>query len=181
MRVAYLVVPLILAGGMVAAAEMPLPDSILPPGMRSMSVTLVREQPTKKTSQTLRPIVVQEAVSPAKARRLAQTLWPELSQAELDRVTARAQAIGPTRIRIFCFDEVKCGDLASSLENAFESAHWTVEVKFTPSMIPDGMQASPKALDALSTIDPGFSLTKQDEPEPEESITIGVKPKGRLE
>lgn len=135
----------------------------------------------RSISKTQRPIVVQEAVSPAKAKRLAATLWPELSQREVDDVTAKAKSAGKGSIKIFCIDEVKCGDLASSLENAFESARWTVEVRYTSGMIPPGMMASPAALKLLGTIDPGFGLSQYPDPELTEIITIGEKPRGRLE
>lgn len=120
-------------------------------------------------------------VTPERARRIAATVWPALSQREVDDVTARAKQQGPQAITIYCVDEAKCGDLVSSLENAFESAHWTVATRYTSSMIPAGMVASPKALKALSTIDPGYSLSADPEPDKSEDIMIGEKPKGRLE
>lgn len=137
---------------------------------------------TKKPRNSTITIQAPANMTPARAKRTAATVWPELTQIEVDDVTARAKAIGKETLRIFCFDEVKCGDLTSSLENAFESAHWTVVVKYiNTGMIPEGMEASPKALKALATIDPGFSRMKMEDPEPGETITIGAKPQGRLE
>lgn len=51
MRFAYFVIPLVLAASMVAAAEMPVPNSILPPGMRSISITLTRDRPRREESK----------------------------------------------------------------------------------------------------------------------------------
>jgi hypothetical protein len=124
-------------------------------------------------------------VNAAKAKRQAVTIWPALSQREVNDVTARAkQLAGGTaatgeakpKLNIFCYDETKCGDLASSLENAFESARWTVNVRYTASMIPPGLQASPKVIKTLATIDPHFGLGEDPEPEAIESITIGERP-----
>lgn len=121
----------------------------------------------------------------AKAKRQAVTIWPALSQREVNDVTVRAgnlaQSVGATgdgkpKLNIFCYDEAKCGALASSLENAFESARWNVVVRYTAAMIPPGMQASPKVIKALATIDPHFGLGEDPEPEAIESITIGERP-----
>ena len=59
--------------------------------------------------------------SPAKAQRLAKTVWPELSQAEIDALAVKLKD-KPGHVTIFCIDDARCGDLASNLENA-ESAH----------------------------------------------------------
>lgn len=120
-------------------------------------------------------------ITPARAKRLAATVWDALSQAEVDDVTARAKTAGKSSVRIFCFDESKCGDLASSLENAFESAHWQVVVRYTASMVPDGMEASAGVIKTLVAIDPGYGLSAFPDKEPTELITIGEKPQGRLE
>lgn len=120
-------------------------------------------------------------VSVAKARLNARTIWPALSQREVNDITARAKAMGKSSVNIFCYSDEKCGELALGLENAFESARWTVAVRFSPSMIPPGLQASPKVIKTLATIDPGYGLSEDPEPEAIESISIGEKPQGRLE
>lgn len=120
-------------------------------------------------------------VTAAKARLNARTIWPALSQREVDDITARAKAMGKSSVNIFCFNDEKCGELALSLENAFESARWTVAVRFSAQMIAPGLQASPKVIKTLATIDPGFGLSEDPEPEAIESITIGEKLQGRLE
>lgn len=153
MRYLFLVAALLLMAPVASAEKVPLP-------------------PTKKAANI---------VSAAKARLNAKTIWPALSQREVDDITARAKAQGKNSLNIFCYDDAKCGELALGLENAFESAHWTVSVRFTPAMIPPGFQASPKVIKTLATIDPGFGLSEDPEPEAVESISIGEKPQGRLE
>ncbi len=120
-------------------------------------------------------------VNAAKSRLEAKTVWPALSQREVDDITARAKAQGKGAVNIFCYNEAKCADLALAFENAFESARWTVAVRFTSAMIPPGMLASPKVIKTLATIDPGYGLSEDPEPEAVESISIGEKPQGRLE
>lgn len=86
-------------------------------------------------------------VSPAKARLIAATTWPEMEQGEVDALTAAAKPIGGT-VMIFCHEEAKCGDLALNLDNAFESAHWTSSVHMFQNL-PGGMAASSKELAAM--------------------------------
>lgn len=85
--------------------------------------------------------------NPAKARRIAQTTWPEMEQAEVDALTAVAREVGGSVV-IFCHDEAKCGDLALNLDNAFESAHWASRVKIFAN-VPPGVEASTPALAAM--------------------------------
>jgi hypothetical protein len=79
-------------------------------------------------------------VSPAKAQRMARTIWPELSQAEIDDLTTKLKD-KPGEVTIFCLEDSKCGDLALNLENAFESAHWKTTVQNSP-MVPPGIISS---------------------------------------
>lgn len=125
-----------------------------------------------KLSAADRPVVT--VAAQAKAKRAAMTVWPALSQREIDATTARAKGAGAGSVKIFCFDEVKCGDLASSLENAFESARWKVEVRYTAAMIPPGMLASDQVR-GLLVIGPQFGLQADPEPDGSETITIGER------
>lgn len=131
----------------------------------------------------IRSIEVQlQKLTPAQERRKAETTWSELPQKTVDDITAKAKAAGAGTVRIFCFDEAKCGDLASNLENAFESARWKVDVRYTASMIPPGFLASDKVLQLLGSIDKSYGVSRDPEPDTVETITIGEKPaKGRLE
>ena len=102
------------------------------------------------------PHVVQVINSPApvtsqaKAERAARTVWPALPQSEVDALTLALKRTAPTfTVTIFCIEDAKCEDLALSLENAFESAHWQVEVRNSP-MVPAGiLTSSTVLLDAL--------------------------------
>lgn len=71
--------------------------------------------------------------------RLSRDVWPEIAQSEVDRLSNLLDQVpkGARRaVTIFCQDDAKCGDLALNLENAFETARWTVERKTVP--LPDG-------------------------------------------
>lgn len=116
-------------------------------------------------------------VSPAKAARLAKTVWPELEQAKIDALTARLKD-KPGQVTIFCLEDSKCGDLALNLENAFESAHWTTSVLNSP-MIPPGIISSSADLAAVlaETTDLSVKLdTENKNAGPGEYIAIGAKP-----
>lgn len=126
-------------------------------------------------------VVVQTApagsISPAKAARLAKTVWPELSQAQIDDFTARLKKIGPVPVTMFCFDDAKCGDLAGNLENAFETAHWQVLVRPT-TMAPAGIRTSSKELRfaLVSTTDLKVDIDDAPNAGPGEYIVIGARP-----
>ncbi len=63
------------------------------------------------------------------AIRRAERTWPEIAQAEVDKLTEALKAVPEAKRRpvvIFCQNDDRCGDLALNLENALESAHWTV-------------------------------------------------------
>lgn len=111
-----------------------------------------------------------------KADRLAKSIWPALSQSEVDNVTKLAKAQRPGTVKVFCYEETKCDELALSIENAFESAHWKIEVRFVNGgMIPPGFLASKKAIKLLTNIDPAYRLDRYPDDEPTEIITIGEK------
>jgi len=64
--------------------------------------------------------------------RSAQANWGEMQQAEVDKLTSLLKAIDPAQkesVVVFCGDNSTCGDLALDLENAFESAHWTINTE----------------------------------------------------
>lgn len=81
-----------------------------------------------------------------KASLVAKTTWPEMDQANIDKLTAAVKDLpGEHRVTIFCIEESKCGDLALNLDNAFESAHWQSDVQDYP-MIGLGISSSSQAL-----------------------------------
>jgi hypothetical protein len=87
-------------------------------------------------------------VSDQKAAQLAKTVWPEMAQSDIDKLTAAVKDLpGLHRVTIFCVEEGKCGDLALNLDNAFESAHWQSDVVNYP-MIQPGIMTGSKVLQA---------------------------------
>lgn len=61
--------------------------------------------------------------------RMQLRAWPELSQEQVDKLTAALRPM--TRqgsVVVYC-GRPTCHDLAADLENAFESAHWPVDVQ----------------------------------------------------
>lgn len=69
-------------------------------------------------------------VSEALPKSISRDQWPEIDQFTINKLTAALQGVAALSDRfpvvIFCQNEFKCGDLALNIENAFESAHWTV-------------------------------------------------------
>ena len=116
------------------------------------------------------------AISPAKAQRLAKTVWPELTQAEIDALTLKLKD-KPGQVTIFCLEDSKCGDLALNLENAFESAHWTTAVANSP-MVPPGIISSSADLVVMLNAATGLSVKLDRDNKnagPGEYIAIGAR------
>ncbi len=59
---------------------------------------------------------------PAAHVRVSPNTWEELTQAQVDALTALLKKMPPRDVAIFCLRG--CDDLALSFDNAFESAHW---------------------------------------------------------
>lgn len=81
------------------------------------------------TAAVKRAAVKTTGTDSLKARQ--RTVWAALDQSEVDAITAGLKEIpdGMRRpIQIVCGDRGECGELALDLENAFESAKWTVNV-----------------------------------------------------
>jgi hypothetical protein len=117
------------------------------------------------------------AVSPAKAAHLAKTVWPELTQAQVDALTAAVKG-NKGKVTIFCIDDAKCGDIALNLDNAFESAHWESLVRNSP-MVPPGVLTSSKALaDVLNAVEPSLAVRVDSVSNagPGDYIAIGARP-----
>lgn len=135
-------------------------------------------------SQVTKPIQVTHvvtapagAVSPAKAARLAKTVWPELPQGQIDVLTTKLKD-HPGQVTIFCLEDDKCGDLALNLENAFESAHWTTFVKNSP-MVPPGIISSSAELVVMLNASTDLTVTLDRENKntgPGDYIAIGARP-----
>lgn len=116
--------------------------------------------------------------SPAKARLLAATTWPEMEQREVDALTAAAKPTGGT-VMIFCHEEAKCGDLALNLDNAFESAHWASSVHMFANL-PPGMVASSKEMAAMLNAATGGRFDVGVDPDrgiPGDYVAIGARRK----
>lgn len=126
------------------------------------------------------------AISPAKAARLAKTVWPELTQAEVDGLTVKLKD-KPGEVTIFCLDDAKCGDLVLSLDNAFESAHWKTTLA-NSQMVPPGVISSSadpgvisSSADLVLVLNSSTGLTVKLDREnknagPGEYIAIGARP-----
>ena len=93
---------------------------------------------------------VAKPISPAKAAHAAKTVWPEMAQTDIDKLTTALNAMqGVHRVTIYCVEDAKCGDVALNLENAFESAHWQTDVIDYPMIQPGVMTGSKDLLAAL--------------------------------
>lgn len=121
-------------------------------------------------------------VSPAKAKLMAERVWPEMKQAEVDALTVRLGLIGRDKpVTIYCINE-RCEDLALNLDNAFESAHWKSEV-LNGVMIPPGIVCSSQALcDAFNGATSNRYDAKVDTPHNAqgEYIAIGFRQRGGI-
>lgn len=116
--------------------------------------------------------------NPAKARRLAETIWPELEQREVDAITAAVKAEPVGKITIFCVDDSKCADLSLNLENAFESARWTTVVQNSMLLQP-GIFTSSEGLAAIFNASTGGRFDVKVDPTPGAPgayIAIGPRP-----
>lgn len=60
-------------------------------------------------------------------QRRISAAWGDLTQPEIDALTAELKKISKSEVVIFCMVDEYCADLGLDLENAFESAHWTVK------------------------------------------------------
>ena len=117
------------------------------------------------------------SVSPAKAQRLAKTVWPELSQAEIDALTTKLKTIRG-KVTIFCLSDDKCGDLSLNLENAFENAHWETAVA-NSAMVPPGIISSSADMVLMLNDATGLSVKLDRDNKnagPGEYIAIGARP-----
>lgn len=59
---------------------------------------------------------------PVTHQRVSPHTWDELTQKQVDALTAALKKLPPRPVAIFC--KIGCDDLALSFDNAFESAHW---------------------------------------------------------
>jgi hypothetical protein len=85
----------------------------------------------RRSAVTLAPvthITTLDAGSKAAQRALAST-WADLTQAEIDVLSALLKASPSANVTIFCADDAKCGDLQADFENALETAHWPVKLE----------------------------------------------------
>jgi hypothetical protein len=64
----------------------------------------------------------------APRQRVASSSWGELSQGEIDALTAILAKRAPHDVAIFCFDR-GCDDIALDFDNALESAHWQSQIE----------------------------------------------------
>lgn len=115
--------------------------------------------------------------------RLAERIWPELEQKQVDDLTAMLRAMtAKAPALILCRDRSECGDMALDLENAFETAKWPVKID-VPFDEVDGITTNdPALLHALGKIGIKADLVNQTPPptliapEPP-TIVIGRRPR----
>jgi len=122
------------------------------------------------------------ASSPA-AQHRAKRKWAEMSQKEIDDLTATLKMVEKTRgapVTIVCKDPM-CEDLALNLDNAFESARWKSEIIIgTPFGVPEGITVSSAWLADLFNAATGNRYAAKVDAEknaPGEYIMIGAKPR----
>lgn len=132
-------------------------------------------------------VVASPQVTQAQAERLARKSWGSLSQGEINAITAEVNKGKPgQKITLICAQDAWCGDVASDLENAFESAHWQTNVSYSAVSTPSGWLASSQGLaniinDATGgrfavRPDPGRPVGADDLPD---YIAIGQKPRSK--
>lgn len=114
--------------------------------------------------------------------RRAMANWGELTQPEIDSLTASLKKISKTPTVILCKDDEKCGDIALDFDNAFESAHWetTLDAPAPLGIEFQGIGASsPEVLKAINDATGGrlsVRYVKSQEHE-KDILVIGAKPK----
>lgn len=84
-------------------------------------VTVVSQSPTLTTPNSGGAYPLSTS---AKMMRLAQLQWGELTQREVDAITAAAKALPKASVTILCQNDDRCGAMALDFDNAFESAKW---------------------------------------------------------
>lgn len=130
-------------------------------------------------------VVADSGISQAKVVRMAAAAWDELSQKEVDDLTAALKlSPPPSKFTIVCADERWCGDVALNLDNSFESAHWPSDIIYSSAMTPPGWVASTQRIaDMINAatkgrynvaVDPAYPKEAKDLPE---YVAIGQKPR----
>lgn len=97
------------------------------PGTDHVGECLTQMPVTTLTMQNL-PGVYDPRIVKRDSRRQAR-IWPDLNQNEIDTITTGLKTLKARPIVVLCSDEKYCGDLAADLENAFESAKWTIDLQ----------------------------------------------------
>ena len=109
------------------------------------------DQVVKHKPVTVVTFTTAKPITDRKAALVAKTTWPEMDQANIDKLTAAVKDLpGEHRVTIFCIEESKCGDLSLNLDNAFESAHWQSDVQDYPMIGPGISSSSQPLVDALN-------------------------------
>lgn len=155
---------------------------VIPSIVASVIATLVAvgaERATRPPQVTQIVTAPAGPVSPAKAVRLAKTVWPELEQRQIDGLTKGLGTIKQVPVTIFCIDDAKCGDMVLNLDNALESAHWETSLQ-NSTMVPPGVRASSQDLvDWLNAFAPQLGAVLDVDNKnagPGEYIAIGARP-----
>ncbi len=124
----------------------------------------------------------EQIISPEKAKRMAETMWPGMTQDEINALTAALKALkGKVPVDIVCMNP-QCEDLALNLDNAFESAKWKSNVLVGTQFggVPPGITASSKLLaDILNGVTSNRYAVAVDQEKngAGEYIAIGAKPR----
>lgn len=119
--------------------------SVVACGVAVGAVLLVHKPVSVVTYAGSRPMTAR------KAQLVAKTVWPEMEQSDIDKLTATVKDLpGEHRVTIFCIEETKCGDLALNLDNAFETAHWESDIVDYPMIGPGISSSSQPLVDALN-------------------------------
>lgn len=172
------IVAVFVAGGLTLAAEKRTPTP--------------KERPAVVTPQGTISFGESAPMTPAQQRKFLLK-WPEMTQREVDDLTAALKFTGapPTQVMIVCKDPM-CEDLALNLDNAFESARWKSEIIVgTQFGVPAGVSTSSKWLaDVLNgatanrygaKVEAEPSLVRCDTkapcPQKPEYVLIGSKPR----
>lgn len=140
------------------------------PDVTIQPVAIVRGVPNTTASNT---------VTTAEARAIAST-WGSLDQSEVDALSKALSGMSrETPVKVFCESEVKCGDMQSDFENAFETAHWNVAVE--RPLIDDTVGvavSSPELREAINEATNGRLAVKLiPKTAPYYALAIGRKPK----
>jgi hypothetical protein len=174
----YGIVGAMVVGGLSLAAERPV-------STHKSDRELSRKAPGAAPIVPQGTVTFGESAAPSPAaQHRARLRWPEMTQKEIDDLTATLKAVAKTRgapVAIVCKDPM-CEDLALNLDNAFESARWKSEIVIgTVFGVPEGVTTSSQWLADLFNAATGNrygAKVVSEKVADGEAIMIGAKPRG---